>query len=124
MKVTRVMHISVNVPGTLDETRRFYADVLGLNEADRPDLGIGGAWEWIDDSAQLHLIDCEPGDGQHINPAGPHYCVGVDDLDGALAEFDAKGIEYVQLGEGSGRQVWIRDPAGNVIEFQEDAASV
>lgn len=121
MKVTRVLHISVNVPGTLDETRKFYADVLGLNEADRPDMGIGGAWEWLDNSAQLHLIDCEPGNGEHINPAGPHFCVGVDDLDATVAEFDAKGIEHVGMGEGKSRQVWIRDPAGNVIEFQEDA---
>jgi len=121
VKVTRVLHISVNVPGTLDETKRFYADVLGLNEADRPDLGVAGAWEWIDGSAQLHLIDCEPGSAEHINPAGPHFCVGVDDLEATVAELDARGIEHVRIGEGKSSQVWIRDPAGNVIEFQHDA---
>jgi len=121
VKVTRVLHVSVNVPGALDETRRFYADVLGLNEADRPDLGVAGAWEWIDDSAQLHLIDCEPGSAEHINPAGPHFCVGVDDIDATVAELDARGIEHVRIGEGRASQVWIRDPAGNVIEFQHDA---
>jgi glyoxylase I family protein len=121
VKVTRVLHVSVDVPGALDETRRFYADVLGLDEADRPDLGIPGAWETIGNGAQLHLIECEPSTGEHINPMDPHFCVGVEDLDAAVEELQARGIEHVRIGEGQSSQVWIRDPAGNVIELQHDA---
>ena len=121
MKVTRVLHVSVDTPGVLEETKRFYADVLGLSEAKRPDLGIPGAWEEIGDGAQLHLIECEPSDGKNINPMDPHFCVGVEDLEAAVAELEERGIELVRVGEGASSQVWIKDPAGNIIEFQQDA---
>jgi glyoxylase I family protein len=124
MKVTRVLHVSLDVPGVLEETKQFYADVLGLSEADRPDLGIPGAWEEIGDGAQLHLIDCEPPTSGHINPMAPHFCVGVEDLEDAVAELDARGIEHVRVGEGLAAQVWVRDPAGNVIELQHDASGL
>ena len=45
MKVTRVAHVSLNVEGNLDDTRRFYRDVLNIGDVPRPDIpGVTGHW--------------------------------------------------------------------------------
>ena len=69
--------------------------------------------------AQLHLVDAPPGPAG-IRPAGNHYCVAVDDLDGAIAELETRGIEYRRGAQGDVVQIWFVDPAGNTIELQQD----
>lgn len=118
MNVTRILHSSVNVEATLDPTLAFYRDRLGLELAPRPDIGIGGAWLTAGD-AQIHLVDFPAGDGP-IRPTDHHVCLGVDDIDGAMAELDAAGIDYAIGRQGAVIQVFLRDPAGNTIELQED----
>jgi len=44
----------------------------------------------------------------------------VADLDQAVADIATKGIETRVLGEGRNRIVWVSDPAGNTVEFQQD----
>jgi len=124
MKVTRFHHVSVNTNGTdLDEVVTFYRDVLGLDDADRPDIpGVPGHWHAVDDQ-QLHIVGA-PSRGAGIDPTGPHYCVAVDDLDAAIAELDARGIDYERAIQGEGTvQIWIVDPAGNTVELQQDRAT-
>ena len=94
MKVTRFHHVSVNSNGTpLDEMVGFYRDVLGLGDQPRPEIpGIAGPL------ARGGRPGAAPGRraavGAGIDPTGHHYCVAVDDLDGAIAELEARGIEY------------------------------
>ena len=124
MKVTRLHHVSVNSNGAdLDEMVRFYREVIGLGDEDRPDIpGIPGHWHTLGDQ-QLHLVGA-PAKGAGIDPTGHHYCVNVDDLDGAVAELEAQGIEYVRAVQGPGTvQIWVVDPAGNTIELQQDPAA-
>lgn len=119
MRVTRVGHVSLNVEGDLDATRAFYTDVLGLPTVARPEIpGVGGHWHGLGD-AELHLVDA-PARGSGIDPTGPHFCVFVDDLDGAVAKLEARGIEYVRGAQGPVVQIWIVDPAGNTVELQQD----
>jgi hypothetical protein len=44
----------------------------------------------------------------------------VADLDEAVARLEAHGVEMRVLGEGRSRIVWVSDPAGNTVEFQQD----
>ncbi|MGP8060079.1 MAG: VOC family protein [Acidimicrobiales bacterium] len=119
MKVTRIMHSSVNVAGTLGEAETFYRDVLGLSPAPRPEIpGVGGRWFTADD-AQIHLVDA-PCTGSGIDPTGPHVCLGVDDLGSAVAELESLGLETFSADSQGIVQVWFCDPAGNTIELQED----
>ena len=121
MRVTRVGHVSVNVEGALDETRTFYADVLGLGDRERPEIpGVGGHWHGIGD-VELHLVDAAQA-GHGIDPTGPHFCVYVDDLDAAIRELDERAIPHLDARQGEVVQVWITDPAGNTVELQEDRA--
>ncbi len=122
MKVTRIHHASVNAAGDLDSAVRFYRDVLGLEAAPRPEIpGVPGAW-FTAGGGQVHVIGAPPlGDG--IDPVGNHYCLAVDDLEGAIVELDTAGIAYLrgvqQDPGGAVSQIWVTDPAGNTIELQQ-----
>jgi catechol 2,3-dioxygenase-like lactoylglutathione lyase family enzyme len=91
----------------------FYTDVLGGTiRDDRPDFPFAGAW--IDVGAtQVHVVEAEvPLD------RGQHFALLVDDLDAAVAELRARGID---VGEpkvvGPDRQTFLNDPDGNRIEL-------
>jgi catechol 2,3-dioxygenase-like lactoylglutathione lyase family enzyme len=101
----------------------FYRDVLGLGDLPRPDIpGIPGHWHIVGDQ-ELHLVGAPPS-GAAIDTTGHHYCVAVDDLDGAILELEDRGIDYVRAVQGEGTvQIWIADPAGNTIELQQDRHS-
>jgi len=121
VRVTRFHHVSVNTNGaSLDTLVGFYRDVLGLGDQPRPEIpGIPGHWHTVGDQ-ELHLVGA-PASGATVDPTGNHYCVAVDDLDGAIAELEARGIEYTRAVQGEHTvQVWIADPAGNTIELQQE----
>lgn len=121
MKVTRFHHVSVNTNGTsLDAVVAFYQDVLGLADKARPEIpGVDGHWHVVGNQ-ELHLVAAPPR-GTLIDATGHHYCVAVDDLDAAIAELEARGIEYQRAVQGAGTvQIWIVDPAGNTIELQQE----
>ncbi len=46
MAVTGMNHFTI-IARDLEETRRFYSDVIGLAEGFRPDLGFPGAWFYV-----------------------------------------------------------------------------
>jgi len=121
MKVTRLLHHSVNVEDRLDETRAFYAEVLGLDvEPGRPVIpGVEGAWFDAGQGGQIHLVDCDKGTGA-IRPTDVHVCLGVEDLRATIAELDERAIPYLRGAQGDVVQIWIADPSGNVIELQHD----
>jgi catechol 2,3-dioxygenase-like lactoylglutathione lyase family enzyme len=121
MRVTRFHHVSVNANGVpVEEMARFYGDVLGLGDRPRPEIpGVPGHWHTVGDQ-ELHLVGT-PGSGAAIDSTGNHYCVAVEDLDGAIAELEERGIDYVRAVQGAGTvQIWIADPAGNTIELQQE----
>jgi catechol 2,3-dioxygenase-like lactoylglutathione lyase family enzyme len=121
VNVTGFNHVSVNTNGApLGEVVDFYARVLGLGDQLRPDIpGVPGHWHAVG-GQQLHIVGA-PSRGHGIDPTGPHFCVTVDDLTGAVAELEASGIEYVRGVQGEGTvQIWIVDPAGNTVELQQD----
>jgi catechol 2,3-dioxygenase-like lactoylglutathione lyase family enzyme len=120
MKITRILHASVNVEDRLEPTAGFYASVLELEPAARPTIpGIAGQWFSVGD-AQLHLVDAPHRGAPRIDPTGPHVCFGVEDFDAALTELDGAGIPYERALQGSVPQVWITDPSGFTIELQPD----
>jgi catechol 2,3-dioxygenase-like lactoylglutathione lyase family enzyme len=121
MRVFRFHHVSVNTNDTpLDEMVRFYHDVLGLDEKSRPEIpGIPGHWHVVGD-LELHLVGAPPR-GARIDATGHHFCVAVEDLDTAIAELEARGIDYERAVQGESTvQIWISDPAGNTIELQQE----
>jgi catechol 2,3-dioxygenase-like lactoylglutathione lyase family enzyme len=123
MRVTRILHASVNVTGALAETADWYRSSLGLDAVPRPEIeGIPGEWFAIG-GVQLHLVGARNPD-LAIDPTAHHVCFAVENLDAAVAELDAAGIEYRRGGQhhdgATVVQVFIVDPAGNLVELQQD----
>ena len=126
MKITRFNHAAVNIHGVLEQARAFYVDLLGLPEVPiqlpgRPPIPKGTVPAfWIElGGCQLHAIGA-PRTGELREPTGPHVSWYVDDLDQAVRELAEHGIEMRVYGEGRDRIVWVADPAGNTVEFQQD----
>ncbi|HEX7135141.1 MAG TPA: VOC family protein [Iamia sp.] len=114
MQPVGLHYVSINVTDP-DAARAFYVDVLGLVERpDRPDFGFGGAW--LDAGGQqVHLIEATP------PPAvGQHFALQVDDIDAAVAELRARGIDVSDPSPvGTGRQAFLTDPDGNGVELNQ-----
>jgi glyoxylase I family protein len=119
MIARRVDHVSFAVRD-LARSLAFYRDVLGLETAPRPDLGVPGAWLQAGE-AQVHLIEV-PADFDAgsppptLNPLGGHAAFAIDDYDAALAALQRHGLEVLQFGAAAG-QMWVKDPDGYVIEL-------
>jgi glyoxylase I family protein len=116
MQVIGVHHVSINVDD-VTAAAAFYVDRLGLTQrTDRPDFGFGGAW--LDAGAQqVHLIEAPlPAD------RGQHFALRVADLDATIDELRAAGLEVSDASPvGTGRQAFLHDPAGNLVELHQPA---
>ncbi len=111
---TGVQHVSVNVDD-IDAAHAFYVDVLGLEVQERPDLGFPGRWLAGPNGVQVHLLE-RPGGGCDAN----HLALEVADIDVAIAWVRSQGVEAADAFEiGAGRQVFLRDPTGNIVELNQ-----
>jgi catechol 2,3-dioxygenase-like lactoylglutathione lyase family enzyme len=115
----RLHHVSFAVKD-LDASRRFFGDVLGLQEIERPNFSFPGAWYALGDR-QLHLI-VEPAAGRQAADRisrSDHMALEVGSIDSVKQALQGASIEY---GEGGNQtlgmdQVFCRDPDGHVIEL-------
>ena len=119
MITKRVHHVSLTV-SDIDRSRRFYGELLGLEEIERPDFGFPGAWYQAGD-VQLHLIVAPPGvdvgrPPKSANPLGGHVAFQIDDYGAVRDALRAEGLEPIETGAEVG-QLFCGDPDGNVVEF-------
>ena len=115
----------------VERSRRFYGEVLGLDEITRPEsFTFPGAWFRRRDT-EIHLIaEQEPGraaqrhpgyeDGEIGRGFGTHIAFEVGSLAGAqrrLAEMDVP-VAGGPRPRGDGvQQLYVRDPDGYVVEL-------
>jgi len=123
MRATRLTHVSIHAYD-LEESMRFYVDVLGMRRVPSPDFAQQVEWLQLGDQ-QLHLFLSE-------DPAPHYHHIGldVDDFEAAyrvasergLFDGDAFGAEVRELMDGT-VQMYLRDPAGNLVEVDWPDAS-
>jgi catechol 2,3-dioxygenase-like lactoylglutathione lyase family enzyme len=112
---------------TTDPARsaRFYCDVLGFRETPRPAFSFRGSWLFRREAGvMIHLIHDErfrPQLDAPINTRTNHLAIRVDDYDRAVELLREHGVECVErvLPDYGYRQVFFRDPDGNVLELGE-----
>ncbi len=123
---TSYLHAGITVRN-LERARRFYSELLGLQEISRPDLGFPGAWYAVG-ACQLHLI-VPPEDHPTGEVPGPfagrvrHLAFAVSGWKELVKRLKAEGVplrESPSVPGGSSR-VFVRDPDGNVLELVEGA---
>jgi catechol 2,3-dioxygenase-like lactoylglutathione lyase family enzyme len=131
-EVLGVAHVALNCHGRLDACQTFYADLLGLEPIERPEIArVPGRWLTAG-PIQVHLVDApvqrpapstSVGVTRQPDPVANHFCVTVVDLAGVVARLEAAGVDVVRGGQDQWGtwvdQVWCCDPAGNVVELQQ-----
>ena len=117
--VTAISELVLEV-SDLEAARRFYRDVLGLEETLYGEGREGRYWYLVGESARLGLWTPQTGLAGGRGGAHVHFALHVPDeevdrLLGRLREHGAEVEGPVQLGPG--RAVYVTDPDGNVVEF-------
>ncbi len=119
---SQINHVSVNARD-LQESTDFYVELLGAEPIPTPNFGIPVQWLALGDT-QLHLFE------RDIQPTSHHHLgITVEDVEpvyraaerrGAL-DREAFGNHLVEL-PGDVVQLYIRDPAGNLVELDHHGA--
>lgn len=114
MRPSGLHHVALCVTDE-NEALAFYRDVLGLAVLPRPDFGFGG--HWLDaGGGQIHLMRAET-----VPEGGHHLAIRVEDLDAVVAELRTRGVVVGTVPHlpGAGRQAFLRDPSGNLVELNQ-----
>ena len=118
-----INHVSIHA-NDLEESVRFYKELLGAEPLDTPNFGVPVQWLGLGNT-QLHIFlrDAEP-QSHH------HFAVTVEDLEPVYRraeEMDAfeRGSYAHHIIElpGDVAQTYVRDPAGNLMEIDTPGAS-
>ena len=117
MDIEKLEHVTVRVRD-LDESERFYTEVLGLRVGPRPPFPFPGAWLYAGDTPIIHLVAGRPAEGATTG-ALDHIGLVATDPAAFIARCDGNGVAYDEREvPGLGlRQVFVDDPNGIRIEL-------
>jgi len=117
MKIQELNHVAIHV-SDVEESCRFYREVLRLEPLPRPAFSFPGAWFRLGANQELHLI------GERTEPVlshnhGNHFALRVDDLGVWEGHFESLGVEHFprKRRPDGAWQLFLRDPDGHVIEL-------
>ena len=117
MKIRELDHIALHV-ADVETSRRFYREVLRLEELPRPAFDFPGAWFRVGGHHELHLIGDRT---QPVNSGyrGTHVALAVDALDDWERHLDAVGAERLErkIRPDGLLQTFLKDPDGHWIEL-------
>src|ERR1700750_684186 len=125
MSVGTLDHFNIRTR-KLDDTVRFYEDVMGLEKGPRPNFAFPGAWMYSDGKAVVHLVDISgTSELQKPDSRVVHHVVlcsrGFDDMRQRLKAKDMR-FEARQVPGGELWQIFVDDPNGVLIELNYEAA--
>jgi catechol 2,3-dioxygenase-like lactoylglutathione lyase family enzyme len=113
----RINHVSINARD-LRESVDFYVDLLGAEPITTPNFGLPVQWLALG-RTQLHLFE------KDLTPTSHHHLgITVDDVEPVYRaaerrdafDDEAFGNRLVEL-PGDVVQLYVRDPAGNLVEI-------
>jgi glyoxylase I family protein len=130
MEIDGLHHVALPC-ADLERSRRFYQEILGLTEIQRPALPVAGAWFRVGDRQELHLV---VGDAQAtfrsrkgMDTNDIHFAIQVASYRQALEALKARGYrEDANPDDPMGirtsmrvgyPQIYLLDPDRNIIEI-------
>lgn len=126
IRVKTLDHVTLIVDD-LEASRKFYCDLLGMEQVDRPGFSFDGRW-FQAGNTQIHLILRHEKSG----PAGEntadlqkssrnrHFAFAVDDGKAVAAALTERGVPILsgpQVRPDGAVQVFVTDPDGHVVEL-------
>ena len=122
-------HVSITVTDVA-KAREFYTGTLGLEEIPRPAFDCPGIWYSLGNGLSLHIILNDqlvrPAvDRKKITARYAHFAVWTEDADATARRIEELGLPCrdVVSGPTGLRQVFVKDPDGNMVEFIGTTAS-
>lgn len=118
MNITRLDHYNI-ATADLDQARRFYTQVVGFRDGERPPFGKAGAWMYMGDHAILHIGTTRMPATKGKSDSFDHVAFrasGIDEIRGRLREQKIYFEEFAVPSRNL-HQVFFRDPDGNEIEL-------
>jgi YD repeat-containing protein len=118
MRAVRFNHVSIHADD-LDESTRFYEEVFGMERLPTPRFREPVRWLRLGDQ-QLHLFKREDAE----SPRYHHIALDVDDFEAVYATAKERGLldgetwhRPLRVHPSGWVQMYIRDPAGNLVEI-------
>lgn len=121
MPGTNMQHVNIQVPD-LDAAVAFYTEVLGLGLNPTPDIGVPAQFVAINDYQEIHINQTDD-----VKPERAHFALRVDDFNAVYRRAAAAGAVETKAWGPARRlasgvmQLFVRDPAGNLVEIGCDA---
>lgn len=126
LNVKTIDHITLVVKD-LDRSRKFYRDLLGMKETERPDFGFPGLW-FQAGATQIHMnvdsLEAGPAGLTEFAGTSPsrgfHFAFEVDDCDAAAEHLRSLDIDIVtgpRSRPDGARQLYIYDPDRYLVEI-------
>jgi catechol 2,3-dioxygenase-like lactoylglutathione lyase family enzyme len=117
-------HVSITV-ADVTKAREFYTTTLGLQEIPRPAFDFPGIWYSLGNGLSLHIILNDelvrPAvEREAIQARYAHFALWTEDADEAARRIkDELGLPCrdVVSGPTGLRQIFVKDPDGNMVEF-------
>ena len=110
----------------LEATRRFYVELIGMHEVERPAFKFPGLWFALA-GMQIHATEKSPESGPAgwakggtITSRGHHIAFAVDDVSKSLTVVETQGIRIaspLQQRPDGFKQLYLYDPDGHVVEL-------
>lgn len=118
LPIKAINHLGVTTL-RVEESKRFYRDVLGFREVARPNFDFAGSW-LFNYGIVIHLIYSEASftaQGE-IQTRDNHLALHVDDLDQVECLLKEHGIAYRknEIADSGIKQIFFHDPDGHHIE--------
>jgi catechol 2,3-dioxygenase-like lactoylglutathione lyase family enzyme len=128
LQVRSLDHVTIVVKD-LAATRKFYVDLLGMKEVERPDFPFVGQW-FQAGATQIHTILEAEGTGRastavETNSRGHHFAFLVDDAEACYRALQAQGVPVTsppRIRPDGAIQVFLQDPDGHLVELCSTAS--
>jgi len=129
--ITGLFHIAIN-SRDVERSRRFYTEVLGLQEAPRPNLGVPGYWLKVPGplaDSIIHIIGTNDASAGVGEPRGSgwldHISLAAIGYRDYVARFRRFGLEWKEnvIPDAGLWQLFVRDPCGVQVELTFSAAA-
>jgi catechol 2,3-dioxygenase-like lactoylglutathione lyase family enzyme len=122
MPIADLDHVQIAAPeGCEPEARRFFGQLLGLTEIEKPERlrSRGGCWFKVG-SRQLHIGVEKP----FLPSKKAHPAFAVRDVEALFARLSQNGVHCIWDKELTGiRRFYASDPWGNRLEFTEPSST-
>lgn len=123
LNVQSLDHVTIVVTD-LAATRKFYVDILGMREVERPQFQFVGQW-FQAGATQIHTILEAEGTGRagtavERNTRGHHFAFLVEDAAAAYQKIQELGLSVVsppRTRPDGAVQVFVQDPDGHLVEL-------